>query len=255
MMARLATAVSNPRAVPVHVRDLVVGYPQSRSVLGALSLEVAPEEVLAIVGPNGSGKTTLFRTLLGVSWHPSVARSRFPASILGTIAAHAGSAICRKTPRCLMAGVVMESFRWLRPLLSPMPISPTTLRLAGVDYATDVPASKVSKGMKRRLALAIALIRPIRMLILDEPESGLDPGQRHRLRRRIERLRRTMTILVASHDLGELGLMSDRVFSSTKGAASSSSNRAVGSRGVFSNTSSSHWKEPISADSNSSLAS
>ena len=121
---------------------------------------------------------------------------------------------------------------------------PNALRLVGADYATDVPASKVSKGMKRRLALAIALIRPIKMLILDEPESGLDPGQRHRLRRRIERLRRTMTILVASHDLGELGLMSDRVLSSTKGAASSSSNRAVGSRGIPSNTSSSHWKEP-----------
>ena len=85
------------------------------------------------------------------------------------------------------------------------------LRLAGVDYATDVPASKLSKGMKRRLALAVALMRPIRLLILDEPESGLDPGQRHRLRRRIETIRSTMTILVASHDLGELALMSDHV--------------------------------------------
>lgn len=58
----------------------------------------------------------------------------------------------------------------------------------------------------------MALMRPTALLFLDEPESGLDPGQRIRLRRRIEEIRGRITILVASHDLGELAIMSDRVF-------------------------------------------
>lgn len=194
MMARLATAVSNPRAVPVHVRDLVVGYHQSRSVLGALSREVVPGEVLAIVGPNGSGKTTLFRTLLGV-----LAPLSGEVQISGLDPGH-----YRRTRGLgyLSEGTPMPDGWSCDGILSlaaaaaePDADIPNALRLVGADYATDVPASKVSKGMKRRLALAIALIRPIKMLILDEPESGLDPGQRHRLRRRIERLRRPMTML------------------------------------------------------------
>ena len=63
----------------------------------------------------------------------------------------------------------------------------------------------------------MALMRPTALLFLDEPESGLDPGQRIRLRRRIEEIRGRITILVASHDLGELAMMSDRVFLIEKG--------------------------------------
>ena len=169
-----------------------------------------PGEVLAIVGPNGSGKTTLFRTLLGIlpplggevsvsGSAPADYRRRHGLGYLAEDTAMPGGWSCDGILAVAAAAA------------GPDADVENALRLAGVDYATDVPARKLSKGMKRRLALAVALMRPIRLLILDEPESGLDPGQRHRLRRRIETIRSTMTILVASHDLGELALMSDQV--------------------------------------------
>ena len=202
--------MSDPQPAPVQLRDLSIGYRRDLPILRGLTLDVVPGEVLAIVGPNGSGKTTLFRTLLGIlpplggevsvsGSAPADYRRRHGLGYLAEDTAMPGGWSCDGILAVAAAAA------------GPDADVENALRLAGVDYATDVPARKLSKGMKRRLALAVALMRPIRLLILDEPESGLDPGQRHRLRRRIETIRSTMTILVASHDLGELALMSDQV--------------------------------------------
>ena len=96
--------------------------------------------------------------------------------------------------------------------------------------------------MKRRLALAVGLMRPTGLLFLDEPESGLDPGQRIRLRRRVEEIRGTMTILVASHDLGELAMMSDRVLLIDQGRGRVVEQPEGGSRVSSSRGNSSGWK-------------
>ena len=202
--------MSDPQPAPVQLRNLSIGYRRDLPILRGLTLDVVPGEVLAIVGPNGSGKTTLFRTLLGIL--PPLGGE---VSVSGSAPAdyrrrHGLGYLAEDT--AMPDGWSCDGILALAAAAAgPDADVENALRLAGVDYATDVPASKLSKGMKRRLALAVALMRPIRLLILDEPESGLDPGQRHRLRRRIETIRSTMTILVASHDLGELALMSDHV--------------------------------------------
>ena len=190
--------------------DLDIGYRRGRPVLAGLSLDIVPGEVLAVVGPNGSGKTTLFRTLLGragTDWRPGVGfrfrpgrvPSRVRRRLSGGGHGDAGGWTCDGllTLAAAAAGPEADIGR--------------ACRLAGVDYETGGLVDKLSKGMRRRLALAMALMRPTGLLFLDEPESGLDPGQRIRLRRRIEEVRGDMTILVASPDLGELAMMSDRV--------------------------------------------
>ena len=190
--------------------DLGVGYQKGRSVLGGLSLDVVPGEVLAVVGPNGSGKTTLFRTLLGV-----LAPVGGEASISGVAPGdyrrrHGVGYLAEDT--ALPPGWVCDGLLTMAASASGAGADVgRACRLAGVDYDTRVLVDKLSKGMRRRLALAVALMRPNGLLFLDEPESGLDPGQRIRLRRQVEEIRSEMTILVASHDLGELAMMSDRV--------------------------------------------
>lgn len=193
------------------LRNLDIGYRRDRPILHHLSLDIVPGEVLAVVGPNGSGKTTLFRTLLGVlppiGGHAMVAGAQ-PADYrrrdgVGYLA----------EDTVLPPGWTCDGLLELAAAAAgPTADIERSRRLAGVDFDTSGLADKLSKGMRRRLALAMALMRPVGLLFLDEPESGLDPGQRIRLRRRIEEIRGSITILVASHDLGELAIMSDRVF-------------------------------------------
>lgn len=195
---------------PVQFHDLSIGYGRELPVIAGLTLDVVPGDVLAIIGPNGSGKTTLFRTLLGIlpplggevsvsGLPPREYRRRHGVGYLAEDTSLPDKWSCDGILTLAAAAAGHDAD------------VPNALRLAGVDYGTGISTSALSKGMRRRLALAVALLRPTRLLVLDEPESGLDPGQRHRLRRRIDGIRSSMTILVASHDLGELALMSDRV--------------------------------------------
>ena len=202
------TSESGP--AELRVRALRIGYRRGQWVLGGLSLDIVPGEVLAVVGPNGSGKTTLFRTLLGV-----LPPMDGEAVVSGTDPANYRS---RHGVGYLAEDTVLPPHWTCDGLLAlaaaaagPDADIERACRLAGLDYDTDRLADSLSKGMRRRLALAMALMRPTGLLFLDEPESGLDPGQRIRLRGRIEEIRGRTTVLVASHDLGELAMMSDRV--------------------------------------------
>lgn len=190
--------------------ELDIGYRRGRPVLGGLSLDVPPGEVLAVVGPNGSGKTTLFRTLLGVL--PPLGGQ---ATISGAEPAgyRRGQGVgYLPEDTVLPSGWTCDGLLDLAASAAgPGADVQRACRLAGLDYETHGLVDALSKGMRRRLALAMALMRPTGLLFLDEPESGLDPGQRIRLRRRIDEICGRVTILVASHDLGELAMMSDRV--------------------------------------------
>ena len=213
----MQSATPNGGPAELELDALDVGYRKGGPVLAGLTLDVVPGEVLAVVGPNGSGKTTLFRTLLGVlapvggearvaGAAPADYRRRRGVGYLAEDTALPPGWVCNGllTLAAAAAGSGADIGR--------------ACGLAGVDYDTGVLVDTLSKGMRRRLALAMALMRPTGLLFLDEPESGLDPGQRIRLRRQVEKIRGDMTILVASHDLGELAMMSDRVLLIDKGS-------------------------------------
>lgn len=162
------------------VQDLVVWFGGRRAVSG-VSFGVRPGEVCAIVGGDGAGKTTVLRSLAGL----------LPAGY-GTVASPPSEEIgyVSSGPGVYRDLTVAENLRFCGRAYG-MDRSDLEGRmeelLARTDLlaARDRPAGKLSGGMRQKLALAAALLHRPRLLILDEPTTGVDPVSRAELWRLI----------------------------------------------------------------------
>ena len=174
-------------------------------------LRVSVGTVYALLGPNGAGKSTTLAILLGLL--PASAGSvelfgkpwkrdtleRIGASINGpALYAH------------LSAWENLEVHARLLGL-SPQRIG-ETLEQVGLGDTGRKPAGKFSTGMKSRLALAVALLNKPDLLILDEPQNGLDPEGIRELRTLLrDYAGEGRTVLVSSHLLGEVAQLADEI--------------------------------------------
>jgi ABC-type multidrug transport system ATPase subunit len=177
---------------------------------------VAPGSAVALVGPNGAGKSTVLQTMVGVL--PPLAGSvRF-----------AGEPVDERDAdfRRAVAGVLDDDAFF--PSLTGAEHLLLTARAHGVPDAERVVAEQLaafglteragalppelSSGQRRRLALAGALVRPARLLVLDEPERRLDTAMRRTLADRLAALVDAgVAVLFASHDPAFVGTLADRV--------------------------------------------
>lgn len=194
--------------MPLRARDLTRVYrsPLARRrivALDRLDFDLEPGMVLGLVGPNGSGKTTTIRCCLGL-----LAPSRGEVRIFG---APAGSLAARQR-----VGYAPERFE-----LSEKRSGRETLRLLAafgeadrsgellerleLSAAADRRLGTWSKGMRRRLAIAAALLDRPRLLVMDEPFDGLDPLGNRVVRQEIQsRAEQGAAVLVSSHALSDL---------------------------------------------------
>lgn len=182
--------------------------------LDSLSLEVQEGEIFGLLGPNGAGKTTLFRVLLGLT------KARGSAHVLGDKVPVSATVLAR-------VGAVVEEpafYPWMsaRRFLATMsdtrvvPVSKSAIRetieRVGLGDVGKKSIKKYSQGMRQRLGLAQALMGKPELLILDEPANGLDPAGIEWLRRLMkEEAAAGTTVLVSSHQLGEIEKVCDRV--------------------------------------------
>jgi ABC-2 type transport system ATP-binding protein len=206
--------VTDTEAQPVRARGLVKRYKEILAV-DHIDLNVEAGDVYGFLGPNGAGKTTTLRMALGLITPTEGAVELFGRDPL------------REGARALegVAGFV-EAPRFY-PYLSARKNLELLAALDGADAARRIeevlavvelsPRAKhrvggYSHGMRQRLGIAAALLRSPRLLILDEPATGLDPAGMRDMRLLIRRLAdEGITILLSSHQLPEVQELCDRV--------------------------------------------
>lgn len=180
------------------------------------TLEVRPGEITALVGPNGSGKTTLLlmlATLLApdrgeirIGGLDPQADPRGVRQIIGWMPDVLGAWATLTVRETLMATARLYDI----PKAAAATRAAELIDLVDLEPLADRPTRVLSRGQKQRLSLARALVHDPRVLLLDEPASGLDPGARVNLRRLLRSLADGgRTILVSSHVLAELEEMAD----------------------------------------------
>ena len=187
----------------------------SLAALQDVSLTIEPGTCVALVGPNGAGKSTLFKLVLGLIGPDSGAIEILGQSPQARAFSRIKEQIGFLPEQILFHGALTgrETLRFYS-LLKRAPLAPVPdlLDLVGLLPAADRRVSTYSKGMRQRLGLAQALIGSPRLLLLDEPATGLDPDARRNLFRIVDQQKqRGAAILVSSHILTELEARTDRI--------------------------------------------
>ena len=194
------------------------------TVVDDVSFAISPGECLGVIGPNGAGKTTTIRMCLGltapdegaVHFRPDAGATplQMPADVLA-IKAQLGVVTqfdsldpdftCAENLRVFgryfgLKGRVMDER------------VPRLLEFAALTHKADAKPGELSGGMKRRLSLARALVNDPRLLLLDEPTTGLDPQARHLMWERLQLLvQQGKSILLTTHFMDEAERLCSRL--------------------------------------------
>ena len=175
------------------------------SAIDNLHLDVPEGSIYALLGPNGAGKTTLIKMLINIL-HPSAGRALVFGTDSRSIAPRELAQIGYVSEnQDLPEWMTVDYFlAYLKPFYRTWDDALAKELIREFDLPRDRPLSKLSRGMKMKVALASSLAYHPRLLLLDEPFSGLDALVRDEfIQGLLERAAGT-TILVSSHDLAEL---------------------------------------------------
>jgi len=203
----------------IDVRDLKKTYAGGVQALKGLSFSVRPGEIFGLLGPNGAGKSTTVRIIVTLSSATSgrvevdgVDVSANPQEVRRRI----GYVNQNTTVDFLATG--RENLRLQGQLYGHRGAELDSrvdelLKLFDLDSASKRVTQTYSGGMKRRLDVAMGLVHRPKILVLDEPTTGLDPESRAVMWRELERLAKEhgMTILVTTHYLEEADRLCDRL--------------------------------------------
>ncbi|MCW8167016.1 ATP-binding cassette domain-containing protein [Verminephrobacter aporrectodeae subsp. tuberculatae] len=189
-----------------------------------VSFAIAPGECLGVIGPNGAGKTTTLRICLGhaapdggsVHFQPQPADAplRMPHDALA-IRAQLGVVAQFDTLdpdfSCAENLRVFGRYFGLRGPVMDERVA-RLLEFAALTHKADVRPATLSGGMRRRLSLARALVNDPRLLLLDEPTTGLDPQARHLMWERLQQLlQQGKSILLTTHFMDEAERLCSRL--------------------------------------------
>jgi lipooligosaccharide transport system ATP-binding protein len=216
---------NNSRMSPplLQIRGLTKHYGNA-VVVDDLSFEIAPGECLGVIGPNGAGKTTTIRMCLGLTAPDAGDITytlgdddrglRMPADALA-IKARLGvvSQFDTLDPDFSCAENLQVYGRYFGMRAAEVKARvPGLLEFASLSHKAASKPGELSGGMKRRLSLARALVNDPRLLLLDEPTTGLDPQARHLMWERLQLLlQQGKSILLTTHFMDEAERLCSRL--------------------------------------------
>jgi ABC-2 type transport system ATP-binding protein len=195
----------------------------SFAAVNNLSFEVQPGQVLGFLGPNGAGKSTTMKMLTGflapssgtavINGHDIVEQSLAARRIMGYL------------PEGAPSYGEMSVSKFLEFVARAREITPAEVQFAVESAIDQLDLNRVrhqvidtlSKGFKRRVGLAQAIIHDPSVLILDEPTDGLDPNQKHEVRKLIQRMSADKIIIISTHILEEVEAVCNRVMIISQG--------------------------------------
>ena len=181
-----------------------------------LSFAVAPGEVLGLLGPNGAGKTTTLRVITGfLTAHGGSVRVFGHDVATAAVAAQARIGYLPEGAPLYDDMTPAQLLRFatrLRGLATPLARERIGLAIERLSLGSVINArcETLSKGFRRRVALALAIVHDPDVLILDEPTDGLDPNQKHEVRSLIRELSPNRVIVVSTHILEEVDAVCSR---------------------------------------------
>jgi ABC-type Mn2+/Zn2+ transport system ATPase subunit len=187
----------------VNTEGLAAGY-GAVPVLTEVSFALHPGERMGVLGPNGGGKTTLFRVLLGEL-----------APMAGTLMAPARFAVVPQTERSrldfpvsaldvALMGSISTLPWWRRPGRTQRRAARAALAAVGLAEQANATFGDLSAGQRQRVLVARALVQDARVILLDEPFTGLDAPSAHRLEALLAELAAEgRGVMIATHDVDQ----------------------------------------------------
>ena len=178
------------------------------TAINELSFEVNVGDVMGFLGPNGAGKTTSMRVITGYLKSDSgnvIINNKdieidpiYTKSMIGYLPE--GVPLYLDFSPYLYLDYVCQ----VRNIKNSKAAIKKVINYLQLEEVKDVPIETLSKGFKRRVGIAQALIHNPKLLILDEPTDGLDPLQKFEVRKLIKKLSKTKAIIISTHILDEV---------------------------------------------------
>jgi ABC-2 type transport system ATP-binding protein len=209
-------------APAIETQNLTKEYPHGflhlkhKTSLENLTMQVEDGEVFGFLGPNGAGKSTTIKLLMGIIF-PTAGSAQILGKPVSDVSMHRDIGYLPEQPYFydyLTAAEVLDYFARFHGFSAAERKERVQkmLRKVGLETVGKIQLRKFSKGMLQRVGLAQAIVHDPKLLILDEPMSGLDPVGRREVRDIILELKNAgKTILFSTHILSDAETLCDRV--------------------------------------------
>lgn len=202
----------------IHVNQLSKQY-KNQNALDNVSFEIPSGQIVGFLGPNGAGKSTLMK-LLTTYLTPSSGEAFVNGHNINTAVAEVQKSIgYLPEHNPLYLNQYPKEYLHFNAQVYNTPKSRINevIELTGLQNETKKKIGALSKGYRQRVGLACALLHDPKVLLLDEPTTGLDPNQLIEIRSLIKSLGKDKTVLLSTHIMQEVKAMCNRVLVINKG--------------------------------------